>query len=375
LSFHRRYLFFDLFVEVRSDSAAFIEDFDALYGRFRDNGPRLPHATYCLSVAEGTLTVENESLVEADRARLFQRALERILDAVAGRVRSHLMIHAGALSWNGHGLVFPAYSFHGKTTLMLELVRRGFCFLSDEIAAFDRASGCLAPFPRSLRIWPSTLALLGLGEIAPNGFEQKTGHEKLVFDIERLLPGSLGDPCRPHWLVVLTDPQADADLIGESERNWHLVLDRMSKSLLERLSTAEGVTDVGLVPEAAEGVIKLRIERGTGAMQRVRAICRDERVAILNEIKGGERMPDFGAIPTLEPIPRTDAAIELVRRFRAGEGSALLEHEHGSSGSRLLLEVTEHLKEMDCYRLRVGRLGAMAGLICELVSENVGHGG
>jgi hypothetical protein len=65
-----------------------------------------------------------------------------------------------------------------------------------------------------------------------------------------------------------------------------------------------------------------------------------------------------------------DAAIELVRHFRAGAGSALLEQEHGGSSSRLLLEVADRVKGLRCYRLQVGRLDAMADLICDLVSHD-----
>ena len=50
------------------------------------------------------------------------------------RVRSHLLIHAGVVSRDGQGIILVADARHGKTTLVLELVRRGFQFLSDEMA-------------------------------------------------------------------------------------------------------------------------------------------------------------------------------------------------------------------------------------------------
>jgi hypothetical protein len=66
---------------------------------------------------------------------------------------SFLLIHAGvAVTPSGTGIVFPAGSGAGKTTLVAGLVRSGFGYLSDEAAAIDPATGRVHPYPKALNV-------------------------------------------------------------------------------------------------------------------------------------------------------------------------------------------------------------------------------
>ena len=58
-----------------------------------------------------------------------------------------LVEYAGVVSYQGKGLLLVADAEHGKTTLTLELVKRGFAFLSDEVAALGRIDHRVHPFP------------------------------------------------------------------------------------------------------------------------------------------------------------------------------------------------------------------------------------
>lgn len=58
-----------------------------------------------------------------------------------------VFLHAGAVGWKGKGIVLPADSFKGKSTLVAELIRQGAEYYSDDFAIFDE-NGLLYPFPR-----------------------------------------------------------------------------------------------------------------------------------------------------------------------------------------------------------------------------------
>ncbi|QYO66167.1 hypothetical protein [Leptolyngbya sp. 7M] len=58
-------------------------------------------------------------------------------------------VHAGVVAVNGKAILLPAKSFHGKTTLTAELVRRGAKYYSDEFAVIDKR-GRIHPFPKDL---------------------------------------------------------------------------------------------------------------------------------------------------------------------------------------------------------------------------------
>jgi len=92
-----------------------------------------------------------EHALEAGEGRLFKvlRTLVRV--TVAGNSREKLFIHAGAVSWKGKGLILPAHSNSGKTSLVIELCKLGAHYFSDEYAVLD-SDGLLFPFPKHLSV-------------------------------------------------------------------------------------------------------------------------------------------------------------------------------------------------------------------------------
>jgi hypothetical protein len=71
----------------------------------------------------------------------------------------------------------------------------------------------------------------------------------------------------------------------------------------------------------------------------------------------------------LEEMSAVEAAVELVRHFRGGADSRLLKGPHAPGPARLFVELADLASHLTCYRLRVGRLEAMADLICGLVAD------
>ncbi len=84
-------------------------------------------------------------------SQLFRLLRTLVRVTVAGYARDKLFIHAGAVSFNGRGLIVPAQSNAGKTTLVAELCRLGADYYSDEYAVVD-GQGVLFPFPKHLSI-------------------------------------------------------------------------------------------------------------------------------------------------------------------------------------------------------------------------------
>jgi len=70
---------------------------------------------------------------------------------VAEFARRRVFVHAGAVSWKGKGIILPAKSFQGKSTLTAELVKLGAKYFSDEYAVLD-VRGRIHPFPKPLSL-------------------------------------------------------------------------------------------------------------------------------------------------------------------------------------------------------------------------------
>jgi hypothetical protein len=106
----------------------------------REKGPG-----YTLEVS-GAVTFQSPELEAALQA--FHSQLQLL---VAEHSPHGVFVHAGVVQWKQRALVIPGTSFSGKTTLVLELLRRGASYLSDEYAVFDR-EGQVHPYHRPLQV-------------------------------------------------------------------------------------------------------------------------------------------------------------------------------------------------------------------------------
>lgn len=102
---------------------------------------------------------ERDTLYRNGEKMFSRERRETSVDSTASRIRltvaefapERVFIHAGVVAWKGKGIVLPARSFRGKTSLTLALVKRGAVYYSDEYAIFDRY-GFLQPFPKMLSV-------------------------------------------------------------------------------------------------------------------------------------------------------------------------------------------------------------------------------
>ena len=115
------------------------------------------------------------------------------------------VLHAGAVAWDGAGIVLPAPPDSGKTTLTAGLVAAGFSYLTDEAAVIDPATLEVQPYPRPLWMDRTTLSLFdGLDERLATGI----GDDVHVVP-EEIREDALGGPCRVSFLIA---PRYDPDL-------------------------------------------------------------------------------------------------------------------------------------------------------------------
>jgi len=373
-----RLRFFDLDAIIRSDSNAYISLFARMYRRFRasdspDQGQ--PPAEFVVLThpdnpwGHQVMILDGEVCVLNDPDLLEGYTYDGVLNAIVGAIRSHFLIHAGVVSSNGQGIILAADSGHGKTTLALELVRRGCKFLSDEMAALGRADGWIYPFPRSLRVRPGTLEMTGFPEPA-TGAPEWLG--KLLLDIDKIQPGSLGEAVSLTHVVILQDPSVAPERTPDgAEREMGVLVDRLDERLLVAVGQIEGVTAVWPDVERGYPTLRLRAAHRMSVLSQVETLCQEQEVLVLDISKRAETHPTFETPARLKAMSTSQAAVELLRRFQGGHKSALLQEEFGGSSTRLFLELATLVSRAQCYRLSVGPLNEMADLICDLYAKEV----
>lgn len=127
------------------------------------------------------------SLDLAHMMKLFESDLQLFVAEAAPR---RVFVHAGVVGWKGQAILIPGRSFSGKTTLVVELVRAGATYFSDEYAVLD-TQGRVHPYPRKLWI------------------REKSGLESERWSVESL-GGTYGVKPLPVGLVIVTRYKAGA---------------------------------------------------------------------------------------------------------------------------------------------------------------------
>ena len=94
---------------------------------------------------------EGETLVARPRSRTdgIEDFVSRLRFGLAQFARTRIVVHGGAVSWNGKVAVFPARTHSGKSHLVAQLIKAGADYFSDEHIVLDDA-GRVHPWPIAL---------------------------------------------------------------------------------------------------------------------------------------------------------------------------------------------------------------------------------
>ncbi|MDQ3633950.1 MAG: hypothetical protein M3405_05500 [Acidobacteriota bacterium] len=86
-----------------------------------------------------------------DEQKLLESLESNLRLTIGEHAKSKVFIHAGVVELGGSAIIIPALSFKGKTSLVVELIKAGATYYSDEYAIVDE-KGLVYPFPKSLSV-------------------------------------------------------------------------------------------------------------------------------------------------------------------------------------------------------------------------------
>ncbi len=358
---------FDCRAAVYTDSPSFAELFQHRYRRLvssacpQDVGLRYGVFTARENPWGSPVVVLDQEVWPMARPDLLEWfAAEAILRDVLHRVRTHFLVHAGAVAHRGRALVLLGDSMWGKTTLVLELLRRGFHLLSDDLAAIHRSTSRVHAFPRGLQIRPETLELLG---IQPPEEATMPWMNKLVVDVEALFPGQVTQGAELAYVVALFDPHAPS-LEDRTRAPLQIWMERVPTALWESLSTYPHVRRVEQRSLHGLPLLVVHARDKHAVLAQVEELAARHRVPVLNVWQWEEHRPSFTGPARLQEVPPSELIPDILQRF-LGTRSAILE-EHRHRPLHLTVELLERLAQARCFRLHVGPVEAMAELLCAL---------
>lgn len=361
-------------MKVSSDSRHFIESLRSLYRRLEisqiDDVPDVNVLNVALVTqpspeqGEPALIINSAIWHHPDATILEDLASEVILSQALSRVTTHYLIHAAVVSLNNKGVIIVAESGHGKTTLSIKLMLSGFKFLTDEIAALGRFDRLIQPFPRSLRVKPGTLELLGLSQLENR---KVTWGDKILLDVEDIVEGSLGEAASIDYIFFVKDPQQRD--IPEHSQELGILINRLDENTLSELLKLDNIK--GLRQEQVFGypLLKFHTEHRMKVLSCVEKICQKHGILILDVYKRVLTQPKFDAPVQVEPLPPSQAALELLRQFQPGHKSRLIQEEHSGSLTRMYMELTRLISRSKCHRISPGPVDEMAGKMSTLITS------
>jgi hypothetical protein len=234
-------------VNYQGNQAAVLVDF--LFGGLPAAAEPPPHVTFHLLPGErpGELALyrAGDRLSTDHPAAIAEQLLGYVGYELADRSQGGLLFHAAALAWQSRGLLLPAFTGAGKSTLAAWLLGRGFSYLTDELAFVPAGSVWLHGFTRPLSLKSPSRTVQAL---LPLTVAETSAGSPLQFlpspHLDLVSPALLGTSASlndaPLHLIVFPQYQAGAPL------ELHpLSRAQAGKALLECLINARSLPDHG----------------------------------------------------------------------------------------------------------------------------------
>lgn len=275
----------------------------------------------------------------------------------------YYLFHAGVVSYKGEGILICAYSALGKTTLILELLKRGFSLLSDELAPISYSTHLLEPFPRSLHISRDTLKLFPEVRFQPKKRKEDL-KGKILLDIKELPWGKLGKRCFPRYVIFLIPPG------GEKEKKHfiELAVGYLTPGFLEKLRGLEGIKEVQKISGKNFPLLRLQVKVGLKLLPDIKRVCQNAQVPMIYAHRGKTETINWLASPRLETISAGSGVLRFAQMLFISSKEALLKNKFSDNKGRLLTEIARFSKGIYFYQMVPGEIREMGELVENLVN-------
>ena len=373
------YRFFDSFVDVHTNIPSVLSEFDSIYRRFRiENAQDNPGKKDLYLIFEDSAKPRIVTLCDDDYQVMSDQSPTPnlylyIFSYITPKVTSHYLVHASTISYRDQATIITAHSTAGKTTLAVELLRKGFKFLSDELAPIHRKTHLIDPFPRNIGL--RDLRVHHLDYLASDKIAQSRnakGEIKFMIDPEVLCPGSIGSACAAKNVIFL-EPQYEEKTPADDTHEWEeIALTRLPPSLLRAIQNIAGVLEIEVVEDRIFPLLRVMHPKGSHILNDIEEAARVYQSGLVSIFNGKTHKPNFSAIPALKGISKFEGTVELAKMILNAHPEAVLMNEMKQSSAYLLTQLADITQNYDFYQLRIGRLDLMTKIVDDLIRSTHG---
>ncbi len=333
-----------------------------------DPGPSGPQEDLRFRV---TRDASGTPVLESDRGRApldptlpVLHAYNRIVLEILGTIDRQFVFHASAVAGPAGAALISGPSTFGKSTLAVHLALSGFRWLADDVGILDRATGCLQPFDRPLRLRPGARATLPARhlEAAREARIDDEGDDWIV------RPGrwfEVQDRATQVRTVTILRPVADGAALRRFP--FHAVRLRAGREgLADELASLPGIVGASI---SATDPSRSDLEvRDPSALETWLARHGDE---VVYAVKFAAGAAAFDGTPRLTPISRFQAALELCQEMQNRHRHSRLDREYDGRAAELVADVAVALGAARCFALTPGRLEETIELVRTAYEDGV----
>jgi len=314
---------------------------------------------------DGPCLIHNSGFVAflPEDGRVSGLAEQIIFTRLIAMIDNYILIHAAVVSKEGAGYIIIAPSGFGKTTLVLELLSRGYKFLSDEFCLIRSSDFYIDAFPRRI------------GVKANSPFHNLINKEKAIYlEFERkyfiectdIVSEGYCSKCKPKNLILLVGSIQDWAAKTSSGYYFDLMLLNQNQNLLDLLSQ---YPDVEMAYETlTQGYITYRFR--SRDIKLLMTFYHDIWRRYENDILGvaaiEDNKPDFTKPPEIKKMVKSEAMFEMLTHVINRAPDTKYFKKNDGKVSALLSTVANFIKDINCYVMQPGRLSGMADMIDSL---------
>ncbi len=364
--YKRYFSFFNYNVAIATDSRKIIRVFEVMYSKFlKDDQPENSLDCYIIKGQthknNSCVIINNELYPIADPDSLVFYSELLIFRVLYNYIDDYLILHAGVISRDGKGFIIMGPSSFGKTTLVMELVSRGYKFLSDEYCSIRVNDYYVEPFPRTL----------GIKESSPfyNTLDRKkyfyhNNEKKISVGCDNIYPDCIGEPCKPYYLIVLKSSLNNRQL--KDKKVFALSLLHDDRELIDKICTNKSIKLLDKSLDDNFIFYRFSLAPNCNSTKTIQDLCVGHEDNILSQSVLLDDRPDFNSKPTIKAMSKFDASLEVSKNLlnRSQEGNLFKRFK--KQNSLMLYIIVGFANNLDCYEMEPGVLKETADIIDSL---------
>ena len=364
--YRRVFNFFNVGLELYADCQDSFAAFSEVYKNFMCQ--KLPETCLTFYILKknrfhnGPLLIQSNGFaahLPSDR-KISGLAEQIIFTRIMPMISDYILIHAGVVSKENNGTVIIAPSGFGKTSLVLELLSRGYQFLSDEFCLIRKQDYCLDPFPRRVGIKENS-PFYGLVDTQKAFYLDFEG--KYFADPADLFPASHGQRCAPKNIILLVKSFAQQAEQASRGCYFDLMLLSYHQGLLDRLSRHPDVEMAYEVLTHGYPAYRFRAPDKKSLMAFYQDIWSRYEREILGVTIVEDKKPCFDQKPQIRQLPKSEASFRILTHMINRSPGTRFFNESAGKASSMLLTVGKIVENVNCYTLEPGHLSMMGDMI------------